>query len=111
MVGRLVENDQIGFQQQKFSERHAGFLAAGENADLPAPVLVREAEAAQNTGDFTPEGIAVFLGEAPLKLCIFFNDRGSIIGLHFLFKKSQSCLHRNEITADLQKFFLNGVSG
>ena len=111
MVGRLVENDQIGFQQQKFSERHAGFLAAGENADLPAPVLVREAEAAQNTGDFTPEGIAVFLGEAPLKLCIFFNDRGSIIGLHFLLKKSQPGLHRNEITADLQKFFFDGVSG
>jgi hypothetical protein len=44
MVRRLIQNDQVRFQQQKLTQCHTGFLAAGKSGDRTLEVRLLESQ-------------------------------------------------------------------
>ena len=62
MVRRLVEEEQVRRDEQELRQRHAGPLAAGEDADLLLDVVAREEERA---GDAADVGLALVGHEVP----------------------------------------------
>ncbi len=59
VVGRLVEQQQVGLLQQKFGERDAHLPAAGKFFGLARPVVAMKAETGQHLADLRFERVAV----------------------------------------------------
>ena len=59
MVGRLVEQQQVGLCQQQLGQRDAHLPAAGEFFGLARPVCLAEAEAGEHGADLRVECVAV----------------------------------------------------
>ena len=59
MVGGLVEEQQIGFGEQKLGQRNAHLPSAGELIGLPRPILFAEAEAGEHAAYLRVERVAV----------------------------------------------------
>ena len=64
VVGRLIEQKQVGFREQQLCQRDTHLPAAGELLSLPLPVGLREAEAAQHRTDLRIERVAIVRVEA-----------------------------------------------
>ena len=59
MVGRLVEQQQVGLLQQQFGQGEAHLPAAGEFFGLAVPVLLYKSQPGKNGADLGLDGIAV----------------------------------------------------
>ena len=68
VVRRLVEQQQVGIAAERACERRARQLAAGERAERPVEVLVREAEPAQRRRRVVAPAVAARVLEPRLRL-------------------------------------------
>ena len=59
VVGRLVEQQQVGLGQQQLGQRDAHLPAAAELIGLPRPILFAEAEAGEHAAHLRVERVAV----------------------------------------------------
>ena len=59
MVGRLIQNDQIGFQQKEFSKCNPCFLAAGQGGHGFIKLVFRKTESLQYTHKLAFIGVTV----------------------------------------------------
>ena len=76
MVGRLVEQQQVGLLQQKFGERDAHLPAAGEFFRLPRPVVAVKAKTGQHLADLRFERVAVAGDEFVFQLLVTVGNVG-----------------------------------
>ncbi len=76
MIGRLVEQQQIGLLQQKFCEGDAHLPAPGEFFGAARPVVAAEAKTRENLTDLRLERVAVASDEFVFELLVTVGDVG-----------------------------------
>jgi hypothetical protein len=76
VVGRLVEQQQVGVARERASERRAGQLAAGERVERAVEVLVAEAEAVQRGVDALAPRVPARVLQARLRARVGLQRRG-----------------------------------
>ena len=76
MVGRLVEQQQIGFLQQKLGQREPHLPASGEFVGLLRPVFLGETQPHQDSADFGLDRVAVARAEFVFQPVIAVGDFG-----------------------------------
>ncbi len=85
MVGRLVEQEQVGVRKEQAGQEGTRALSAGEVVKAERVIIRRKTEAGQNLADTRLVGVAA----APLKImlenAVFFEDRLSPLG-HGMFE-------------------------
>ena len=78
VVGRLVEQEQVGVAAERARERGARQLPARERVQLPVEVGVGETEAAQRRVHALAPGVAARMLEARLRLGVAAERRGLV---------------------------------
>ena len=84
MVGWFIQDQQIGFLQQKFGNGKTGLFSAAEPGNDAVICFFRESHAVQNGFQLDIDLIAVVVFEPSGKLVVFFRS-GKIAVLHVLF--------------------------
>ena len=67
VIGRFVEQQQVGLFEQQFGQRDAHLPAAGKLLGAALPVALAEAEAAEHDADLGFDGVAVARAEFALR--------------------------------------------
>ena len=67
MIGRLVEQQQVGLGQQQLGQRDAHLPSAGELVGLARPILLAEAKAGEHAAHLRVERVAIERVEALLQ--------------------------------------------
>ena len=114
VVGRLVEQNQIGLFQQKFAEKHTGLLTAGERGEGPRCIGLAEAETPDDAGHAASRRIAVHQLIAVLGLGVGgeqFFERGPLGVLHLPLHERQLCLEIQNRLNDFGQLLLDGELG
>src|SRR5207245_386534 len=98
VIGRLVEQEEVGIAAEGAREGRARQLAAGERVELPIEVMLREAEAADDRRGVIAPAVPARMLELRLRLgvpsqgCV-----GVVAGRHRLLESLQLRLDRDEV--------------
>ena len=109
MVGGLVEHDQVGLLDKKFTERHTRALSAGECRYLLIVLSLIKPKSLQNAGHFSLVGVSVFPLEFVQKISVDrdrLSERFALKVLHLLLVFAQLLLHIDQILLHGQDFFV-----
>ena len=99
MVGRLVEEEEIGIAAERPRQRCSRELASGERVELTVELLVREAEAADDRGCALAPVVAAGMLEPRLGLAVPANRRVVVIaGCHRPLEPPQLFLEGDQVT-------------
>ena len=104
MVRRLVEEQEIGTAGECPRKRGARQLAAGERAQGPIEIVLRETEPAHRGGRAVAPGPTTRVLEPGLSLRVA-PERRVLVGAfcHRLLERSQLVLHREQVTRPAQR--------
>ena len=98
VVGRLVEQQQVGPAGERACERGAGELAAGEGLETAVEVGVGEAEPAQDRGGVVAPAVAAGVLEAGLRLAVAPERLRCVVAAgHRLLQPAQLALGLDEV--------------
>ncbi len=107
VVGRLVEQEQVGIARERAGQRRAGELPAGERGELPVQVLVAEAEAVEGRVDALAPVVAAGVLQAGLRARVRVHHGEVALG-HLLLQLAQAGLEREEVAAAAEHVVAQG---
>ncbi len=98
VVGRLVEQEQVGTARERARERGAGELSAGEGLEAAVEILVGEAEPAQHRRCVVAPAVAAGVLETGLRLAVAAERLGRVVAArHRLLEPAQLALGVDQV--------------
>ena len=113
MVGRLIQEHNVGRREQKLAESHPRLLASGQCIHRLVEFLIGESQAAQHARDLALPGVAARLLEAGLGLVIALHQSVKFIAggfVHLKFHAAKAVLQVDHMLHDLCDLFVDGTA-